>query len=113
MIDSYQFGRMVIDGRSYRSDLIICEHQVRPDWWRRAGHELCVADIEPAIADFAPQVLIVGTGRFGLMRILPETESFLRSRAIQLIAEKTGIAYTTYNRLASTTKVMAAFHLTC
>ncbi|MDZ7265608.1 MAG: MTH938/NDUFAF3 family protein [candidate division KSB1 bacterium] len=113
MIDSYQFGRMVIDGVSYRSDLIICGQQVRSNWWRRVGHELCVADIEAEVAEFAPQVLIVGTGRFGLMKVLPETEAFLRSRAIQLIAEKTGVASTTYNHLIGSVKVMAAFHLTC
>lgn len=113
MIDSYQFGRIVIDGVSYRSDLILCEHQVLADWWRRSGHELCVADIEAVIAEFSPQVLIVGTGRFGMMKVLPETATFLRSQEIQLIVEKTGAAVTTYNRLIGTTRVMAAFHLTC
>jgi hypothetical protein len=113
MIEQYTFGKIVINGKTYHSDIIIFGDTVRDDWWRRKGHELCVADIEKAIEEFRPTVMVVGTGKFGLMKVLPETDSFLQSRQMRLIANKTEKAWETYNSLLNSEKVLGAFHLTC
>jgi hypothetical protein len=60
-----------------------------------------------------PEVLVVGTGCYGLMKVLPETESRLRTEGIRLVAEKNGKAYMTYNDLPRSGRVVGAFHLTC
>jgi len=113
MIEKYTFGKIVIKGKAYNADVIVFGETLWDNWWRRKGHELCVADIEKAIEEFRPTVMVVGTGKFGLMKVLPEIDSFLQSRQIRLIAYKTEKACETYNRLLSSEKVLGAFHLTC
>lgn len=113
MIEHYSFGTMVINGTRYNSDVILFGDTVDDNWWRNAGHELCVADIEQAIEKFNPTVVIVGTGKLGLMKVLPETETYLQSRQIRLVVQKTGQAWKTYNKFSGSDKVLGAFHLTC
>ena len=113
MIEHYSFGNMVINGNRYDSDLILFENTVKDNWWRNAGHELCVADIKEAIEEFNPTVVVVGNGKFGLMKILKETESFLQACHVRLIAHKTDQAFKNYNELIDTEKVLGLFHLTC
>jgi hypothetical protein len=48
-----------------------------------------------------------------MMTILPETRGYLESLRIQLIAEKTGQAWQTYNRFSGSETVLGMFHLTC
>lgn len=113
MIEQYAFGKIVINGHAYHSDVIIFEEQVRSDWWRKTGHELSVIDVEPAVEEYDPTAMVVGTGKFGMMKILPETKTFLHSRQIRLFAQKTGQAWNTFNELLNSEKVLGAFHLTC
>ncbi|MFQ5909498.1 MAG: hypothetical protein ACE5IJ_02115 [Thermoplasmata archaeon] len=49
MIDSYEFGRIVIDGNEYRSDVIIDSDGVDAGWWRKEGHSLCAEHLRKAI----------------------------------------------------------------
>ena len=113
MIDSYDFGQIVIDGRRYTSDVIVFPDRVKADWWRKEGHQLHMEDIEEALEEKL-DVLVVGTGYSGLVKILPETEKYVRSRGAELIVQRTGEAYKTFNRLVESGKrVIAALHLTC
>jgi hypothetical protein len=113
MIDRCEFGQIVIDGQTYRSDVIIFPHRVEASWWRAKGHELAVADLRDVLRD-PPEVLIVGTGRYGRMVVLPETEQTLASRGVELIAQATEPACKTYNEMAAAgRRVVAALHLTC
>lgn len=74
---------------------------------------MCVEDIEEAVDEGKPEVLVVGTGYSGLMRVLPETERFLRSKGVELVVERTREACETFNRLVESKRVVAALHLTC
>jgi hypothetical protein len=112
MIESYSFGYIVIDGKSYTSDVIIFPNRVEDNWWRRRGHRLAPEDLKGVLAEEA-RILVVGTGRTGLMRVPPETLEYLTSRGFEVIVEKTGDAYQTYNRLAQQGPVIAALHLSC
>lgn len=113
MIDSYKFGRIVVNGREYTRDVIIYPDRVDDTWWRREGHRLSVDDIRDVIEEKA-DVLVVGTGYFGIMRVPGEVEELLRSRGIELIAQDTKKACETYNRLLGKgRRVVAALHLTC
>lgn len=113
MINSYDFGRIVVDGQRYNSDVIVFADRVKDSWWRREGHRLHVEDIERVVQREKPDVLVVGTGYSGLMRVLPETEKYLKSNGIELIAQSTREACETFNRLVKSMRVMAALHLTC
>ena len=112
MIDSYSFGKIVIDGKTYTSDVILYPDKVDESWWRKDGHLLQKEDLIDVI-QYNPEVLIVGTGAYGLMKVPDETKQFLEAKEIELIAEETGKAYKTYNELKEKRKVIAAFHLTC
>lgn len=112
MIDSYEFGRIVINGKQYHSDLIIFPNFIKENWWRKSGHSVDIDDLEEAIAA-NPEVIIIGTGYHGRIKIPKETKNYLESRGIQLIAENTSKAAVTYNRLSQVKKTVAALHLTC
>ena len=112
MIESYEFGRIVIGGKRYTTDVIIYPDHVEDNWWREEGHSLSPVDLW-AIVQAEPEMLVVGTGRSGLMRVLPETEKYLRKQGIKIIAEPTTEAVRIYNQLCQSTRVVAALHLTC
>ncbi len=111
-INSYHFGLIVIDGEGYTSDLIVFPDRVRDDWWRKTGHELSLEDIAEVMAE-NPEVLVVGTGDSGLMKVLPEVEQSLEAQGIRLVVQPTERACNTYNQLCCSQKVVGVFHITC
>ena len=112
-IDRYDFGEIQIDGHSYRSDVIVGPQRVRDGWWRQQGHSLSPDDLN-TVLESKPDLLVVGTGYFGRMKIPEETRRFLASRGIRLWAGETGEAVKEFNRLqAECARVVAALHLTC
>ncbi len=106
------FGRIKIDGREYTHDVIIYSHHVDSSWWRKEGHLLQVEDIGD-ILEARPQVLVVGMGQQGCMKIDKEVEDLLRAKSIELRASLTPEACQIHNRLSKTQKVVTALHLTC
>ncbi|MFQ6014147.1 MAG: Mth938-like domain-containing protein [Anaerolineae bacterium] len=111
-IDSYSFGRIVIEGHQYTQDLLIFPDHVDTEWWRKEGHALHPDDLAKVLAA-KPKVLVVGTGNSGMMQVLPQTRGHLEKQGIQLIVQRTDEAWRTYNQLCRSGEVMAAFHLTC
>ncbi len=112
IIDSYQFGQVVVSDKKYTSDVIIFPDRVSDNWWRKTGHQLCLEDITEVITE-NPEVLVVGTGASGLMKVLPEVKQSLEAQGIKLIMEATDKACHTYDELFRSQKVVAALHLTC
>ena len=112
MIESYTFGRIVVDGKSYTSDLFIYPDRVEDHWLRKSGHRLVPEDLERLLQGQAG-TLVVGTGNAGLMRVPAEALDYLESAGFEAIVQRTGEACETYNRLAELGPVIAALHLTC
>ena len=112
LVDSYQFGLIVVNGKKYTSDVIIFPERVRGGWWRKSGHQLCLGDIAEVMTE-NPEVLIVGTGASGLVRVLPEVQEELEARGIKLIVEPTSEACDRYNQLCHSQRVIATLHITC
>ena len=72
-IDSYSFGSIQIDGKGYAMDVILMGGDVKSPWWREAGgHVYAVEDFEDLLAA-APEVVVLGTGYFGRVKVLDET----------------------------------------
>jgi hypothetical protein len=111
-IESYRFGRIVIEGQVHHKDVIILPDRVIGGWWRKEGHALHPEDLE-AVFEAAPEVLVVGQGAYGRMRVTDETEQALQDAGIKLIALPSEEAAETYNRLRGERAVAAALHLTC
>lgn len=112
-IDSYQFGKIIIDGITYKSDCILVSNSVKADWWREQGHVLSPEDLQSVIAA-KPSVLVVGCGDSGLTKVAKKTEHFLKEQDIELIVLDTHKAVVKFNELADKGEnVTAALHLTC
>jgi hypothetical protein len=115
MIDSYKFGVIVINGKKYTSDVIVFQEKVLDGWWRKEGHGLCLEDLQEIFKhEPKPGTLVVGTGYYGFVKILPGVKDALQSRGIELVAQPTREACQTFNKLLKSNKQVAgAFHLTC
>ena len=112
-IDSYQFGSIIIDGKTYTNDCIITADKVLSDWWRKHGHLLTAEDIKPII-EFKPSILIVGSGASGMMKIAEDIRHILQEINIELLVFNTEKAVTKFNELTDKGEnVAAVLHLTC
>ncbi len=60
-IDSYTFGRIVVDGKSYDSDVILYKGTVYPNWRRMSEHFFQIDDIEKHLKK-NPKILLIDTG---------------------------------------------------
>ena len=112
MIESYDFGQITINGRKYSRDVLIFPGNLKDNWWRREGHRLSLEDLKD-VFEAEPEVLVIGTGYSGLLKVPQEVEDFVKSKDIELVVENTRQACQTYNRLCQSRKIVAAFHLTC
>ena len=114
MIDEYTTGNhMTVKGTKYHKDLKIIRGEVFGNWWRREGHRLAAGDIDD-ILTARPQILVIGTGYAGNLRVPDAVRQTLQNHQIKVIAQTTADATMTFNRLAAEGKdVAGAFHLTC
>jgi len=114
MIDQYITGsHLIVNGKTYRQDLKIIRDEVKGNWWRRDGHRLDYDDIEDILAA-GPEILVIGTGYAGNMRVPGSLRKTIENQKIDVITETTADAARTYNRLMEEGRdVAGAFHLTC
>jgi len=112
-IESYAFGSIRIDGKSYSSDVVIYPDKIS-GWWREEGHFLQVVDVQPFLS-LKPDVIVIGTGYHGAMEISPDVERLCDDHNIRFITRPTMEAWKIYNKLSQEqgTILVAAFHLTC
>jgi hypothetical protein len=111
-IDHYSFGKIIIDGKAYTRDLIIYPQRIDSSWWRREGHLLQIEDLSEVIKE-KPDILIIGTGYNGVMKVPEETVANLRSKGIEVIIKKTTEVVEVFNNMKKDKKVIAVLHLTC
>lgn len=112
-IDSYSFGKMSVDGREFREDVILLEERIIDHWWRDQGHYLKIKDFKDYLEP-APEILVIGNGAYGVMKVPEDTVSAIENRGIECRVLKTGAAVLEYNKLCNEgKKVYGAFHLTC
>jgi len=113
-INSYGFGRIRIDGVDYSKDLILLRDVVLSPWWRAAGGHVYAAEDLGELLAAAPEVVVLGTGFFGRVKVSRETISAFADAGSELVVETTANAVAEYNRVAADGRdVAAALHLTC
>jgi hypothetical protein len=121
MIDQYSFGNIRIEGKAYTFDLLVFHDpaapaaertRVRENWWRESGHELSPRDMKELL-DFNPEIVIIGRGAQGVMKIRDEAVKALKNAGIEGIFQKTERACATFNGLFGKKRIAAGFHLTC
>jgi hypothetical protein len=112
-IDSYQFGKIVIDGTAYNNDCLILGDSVQANWWRKQGHLFAIDDLQSVIAA-KPSILVVGCGASGLMKVSEDVGQVLLKHGIELFTANTNEAVVRFNELSEKgNNVAAALHLTC
>ncbi len=112
-IEGYRFGEMVVSGQRYHRDLKIINDRVVPNWWRKEGHNLCLDDIRD-ILDAGCEILVIGTGAYGVMEVPESVKKAVRERGLAIEVYPTAKAAERFNELVAKGKrVAGAFHLTC
>jgi hypothetical protein len=111
-ISHYSFGSITIDGKAYRSDVIIFPGRVQGSWWRKEGHYLRPEDLEEVI-EAKPELVVIGTGASGVMEVPADTIKWLEGKGMKVKVARTGEAVEIYNSLKDNTSAVAALHLTC
>lgn len=112
-ITGYRFGQVTVGGEPYEKDLLVLPPRVVSPWWREQGHSLAPADLE-RVLEYAPQVLVVGTGAYGAMKVPDATLRHLDAAGIVVEVMITDKACHRFNELfAQGRRVSAALHLTC
>lgn len=111
-IESYSFGRIEVEGKQYDKDLVIFPESIRSNWRRKSGHMLGLEDIED-ILENQPDVLVIGTGAMGLMKVGEDVRHKLDSAGIEYTIAKTKDAVQEYNKVSGDKKAVFAAHLTC
>ncbi|MCL5772312.1 MAG: MTH938/NDUFAF3 family protein [Actinobacteria bacterium] len=112
MINSYSFGTITIDNKKFTKDLIIYPDHITSNWRRKTGHFLTEDDITEVI-NYKPEVLIIGTGASGLMKVDDNLKEKLKALGIEVVIKKTADAVNEYSIIYKDRKVVAALHLTC
>jgi len=113
VIEEYEFGRIVIQGRVYTSDVIVHKNGVEEGWWRKEGHRVCMDDIK-RILDLNPEVVVFGTGAYGRVKVDEEVIEYLKKNNIDVYVLETGEAVKLFDSLLKQGKnVVLAAHLTC
>jgi hypothetical protein len=112
VIQSYRFGQMVVDGKAHARDLILLPERLVANWWRKDGHRLDIDDLQEVLSA-TPDVLVVGTGAYGLMKVPQETRQAIEDAGIRLRVARTGEAWQIYNDMCEGCPTAGAFHLTC
>jgi hypothetical protein len=113
MITEFSFGRIVVDGQICNNDIKIVQGKLATDWWRKSGHSVEINDVQD-ILDSDSNIVVIGTGQPGYMKITNSLRRHLETNNIQLIEEPTARAIQTFNRLYSEgRRVSAGFHVGC
>lgn len=112
MIEHYEFGEFVVDGKKYKSNIVLIGTGVTEGRYL-PGHQLKLDDFLQLVA-YKPDVIIIGTGAYGVVKVPKEISDYIKKRGIKLVVEKTARACRIYNSLIKEGKRVAAFlHNTC
>ena len=110
-IDSYSFGRIIIDRVIYTRDVLIFHDRVISPWWRKEGHFLAMEDLREVLSE-RPDVLVIGKGYSGVMEVPADLVQDLAIEGIRVVVKHTAEAIGVFNILNNPKKA-AALHLTC
>ena len=112
MIDDHKFGSFVVDGRMYLGDIKIVNNRVR-HWEDRRKHIITLENIKDLL-ESNPEMIIIGTGNSGLLKIHENVKEIIMGRRIKLFIDKNLSAIKKYNETISENRKGAAlFHATC
>lgn len=112
-----EFGRIVIDGKAYDHDVVVYPSgrvEKRKKWISKGkhgtSHKLDPEELREYLKeDF--DVLLVGTGMYGMLSLLPESRELVRGK--EIIEKPTPEALEYFEEFRGRKRVLAIFHVTC
>lgn len=120
MIEEYRFGFIKINGKNYRHDVKVFPYGEVIAWQRKESHIINIEDIKEDL-DREPELIVIGTGAYGVAKVADDAEEEIKKRGIELIVDNTEEAVRTFNIILKESKeeegrekkVIGFFHLTC
>lgn len=116
-IDSTEFGRIRIDGRTYEHDVIIRlsgeivkRKKKLSKKYYGTSHTISKEEAEFVYEDGCRR-LVLGTGQDDHVRLSKEAAEYFERKGCKVIAQPTPDAIDTFNH--STKKKIGVFHVTC
>lgn len=117
MIDKVGFGRISVNEKEYSHDIVIYPSgkvERRKKWISKekygTSHKLDPEELKEYLKeDF--EVLVVGTGIYGMLSLLPESKKLIEGK--EIIERPTPEAAQLFNELREKKKTLAIFHITC
>jgi len=108
-IDNAIFGSIIIDGKKYTTDVIVFwDGEVME---RIRTHTFSKNELIDILMK-EPDIVIVGTGMAGNMKVDPAAEVYARLQGVELISKTTREAIQEFNKLSRRKKVVAVMHVT-
>ena len=111
VIDGTSFGEIVINGRTYFSDMTV--------YWdgrlavRGKEHVLEMGEFMKVLKS-GPDIVVLGAGQTGVVNIAREVVEWAKNKGMHIYRESTPKAVEMFNAFAgSGRKVVGIFHVTC
>jgi hypothetical protein len=117
-INSTQFGNVVIDNKKYNQVLIVGDSVMERDYDKLkelfgTSHKIGDWEIKELLKQ-APEIIIIGTGQSGAMKVDKEVIDNFKNKDIEIITDITPKAIEIYNQKTKQGKrVNALIHTTC
>lgn len=111
-IESFTFGNITIEGKTYTSDVVVYPDRVETSWLREEEHRPQIREFFDIVKS-EPEILIIGTGYAGVLSIPDQIRNYLTSKGIEVRVEKTKQAIEMFNELRNKEKVVAVLHISC
>jgi len=110
-IDGTSFGSITVDGKHYPHDVwIFTDGSIRR---RDRDHEFTLDELD-LLLEGNPELVVIGTGQSGCVRIDEDAAREASKRGIKMISSITPDALKQYNEAANAgRRVAGAFHTTC
>jgi len=108
-IEKMKFGSIIINGKEYKNDVIVTNTSVST---KESSHTITKEDIEDILLT-DPDVIIIGTGTSGKVKVPKEVKVMVESHNKEMIIGKTPEVINDFNRIKTKNKVVGIFHLTC
>lgn len=120
-IDETEFGSITIDGKRYEHDVVIYPQKIEERKKKisknkyGSGHKFCKEEMEEYLKNADNiDIVLVGTGQYGVLNLLNETRKMLDDNGIDVIERETPDAIKDFNQRVKTQEnIIGIFHVTC
>jgi hypothetical protein len=110
MVQAFEYGQITIADKDYTEDILVFPNGDIELSNRTDEHEVKLEDIK-ALIKSKPEVLVLGLGTIGMVKVKPELKKKLSAQGIELHAYKSEKAIETYKDIRTQKSTAALFHL--